>query len=315
MRYFEREFEENTFSSLVVDVTHKCNMKCANCYIPNRSIPDLDLPTLRKNLERLPRKTWIRLIGAEPTMRDDLADVIRAVIETGHRPSVTTNGLRLADETFLAGLHAAGLRYVYISLNGAEDDEAYRKIDNGRYADLKRRALKNLFALRIHVAAGCIIASGINENVIGELPRMLARTAQESGVKFTSRYFPTIRYKSVGAIGRYMQGRSYSFIELKALIASRLGLGEENFVPCAAGSNTPVIFGKYQCGRWKGDEREESFVAMLDSENGPISVRLVNWDVDADGVVNAGNENRGRVTADWKIAPFFEHVKLNEFGY
>ena len=42
MNYYELEPEQNTFSNIVVDLTHKCNMECANCYIPIRDVPDLD---------------------------------------------------------------------------------------------------------------------------------------------------------------------------------------------------------------------------------------------------------------------------------
>ena len=41
-------------------------------------------------------------------------------------------------------------------------------------------------------------------------------------------------------------------------------------------------------------------------------IRLVDWAVDEDGVPDSENEIRGRITPDWKIAPFFEHVKMNE---
>jgi MoaA/NifB/PqqE/SkfB family radical SAM enzyme len=34
--------EECPYETVIVDVTHRCNMACANCYIPNRDIPDLD---------------------------------------------------------------------------------------------------------------------------------------------------------------------------------------------------------------------------------------------------------------------------------
>ncbi len=69
--------EENIFESLVVDLTHRCNMTCANCYLPNRTIPDLDVDRLYDALARLPKRTYIRLIGAEPTLRVDLPDIIR----------------------------------------------------------------------------------------------------------------------------------------------------------------------------------------------------------------------------------------------
>ena len=34
--------EENPFNTVFVDLTHRCNMKCRNCYIPNRQVPDMD---------------------------------------------------------------------------------------------------------------------------------------------------------------------------------------------------------------------------------------------------------------------------------
>ena len=96
MNYFELKPEENTFSNIVIDLTHRCNMECTNCYIPNRDIPDLDKEKLYDVLKKLPNRTYIRLIGAEPTMRDDLPEIIAKVKHLGHRPSVTTNGLKLA---------------------------------------------------------------------------------------------------------------------------------------------------------------------------------------------------------------------------
>ena len=42
MNYYELLPEKNTFSNIVVDLTHRCNMECANCYIPNRDIPDFE---------------------------------------------------------------------------------------------------------------------------------------------------------------------------------------------------------------------------------------------------------------------------------
>ena len=46
-----------------------------------------------------------------------------------------------------------------------------------------------------------------------------------------------------------------------------------------------------------------------------LYVRLTDWKVDENGVPDSGSELRGRITQDWKTAPFFEHVKDNEFGY
>ena len=161
------EPEENTYNSLVVDITHRCNMECANCYIPNRTIPDMDVSMLYRFLARLPHRTYIRLIGAEPTMREDLPDIIATVKRLGHKPSLTTNGLKLAHLDYARQLKDAGLDMVLISMNGADDDVVYKALDNGKYANLKTRALSNAFSVGFtSINTGTIIAKGVNQSTI-----------------------------------------------------------------------------------------------------------------------------------------------------
>src|SRR5215218_7712694 len=85
--------EASPFECVMVDVTHRCNMTCANCYLPNREIPDLDARWFAAILARLPRGTFIRLTGGEATLRPDLPDIIREVRKHGHHPVLLTNGL------------------------------------------------------------------------------------------------------------------------------------------------------------------------------------------------------------------------------
>jgi cyclic pyranopterin phosphate synthase len=96
MNYYEVKPEDNHFKVIFVDLTHRCNMDCFNCYLPNRTIPDMNENMLYDVLSRLPERAYIRLIGAEPTLRKDLPEIISKVLEYGHKPSVTTNGLKLA---------------------------------------------------------------------------------------------------------------------------------------------------------------------------------------------------------------------------
>ena len=48
---------------------------------------------------------------------------------------------------------------------------------------------------------------------------------------------------------------------------------------------------------------------------GHIYIRLIDWQDNDEGVIDHDNPNRGRLTQDFKVAPFFEHVKRNEFQY
>ena len=323
LRYLEPE--ENTYNSLVVDITHRCNMECANCYIPNRNIPDMDADALLKFLARLPHRTYVRLIGAEPTMREDLPDLIRAVSKLGHKPSLTTNGLKLAHLSYVEELKSAGLGMVLISMNGADDDEVYNKLDNGKYANLKIRALSNVFKAGLtSINTGTIIAKGVNTDTIRRQVDLVAEIAAANGINFDhtkpwSKITPVLRMKSVGAIGRHMgEDLSYRLDELAAVVADQLGITQDEIMsnPAVSGSNLAIWFKQkdvYQ-NRYVKD-KPTSVMFPYQTSSGKILIRLIDWSVDEDGIPDRGNENRGRITQDWKIAPFFEHVKLNEFGY
>ena len=40
-----------------------------------------------------------------------------------------------------------------------------------------------------------------------------------------------------------------------------------------------------------------------------------NWSSDDSDIPDPGSKRRGRITQDFKIASFLEHVAENEFGY
>src|SRR5687767_5019728 len=153
--------EDNPFSTVFVDVTHRCNMGCLNCYIPNRDVPDMPAEWLFDILRRFPRRTRIRIVGAEPTMRRDLPHLIRRVRELGHIPVVLTNGLKLVNRRYVDSLKRAGLRTVYLSCNGGLNDDLYEAIDDLRCARQKRAALANLAAANMHVTVGMILVRGV----------------------------------------------------------------------------------------------------------------------------------------------------------
>ena len=312
MNYYELLPEKNTFSNIVVDLTHRCNMECANCYIPNRDIPDLDKDKLYNFLSRLPNRTYIRLIGAEPTMREDIFDIIFMVKKLGHRPSLTTNGLKLAQESYVKKLKDSGLRLLLHSMNGADDDEAYQKLDNGKWATVKVRALENIFRHGLPINTGTIIAKNSNEHVLGRQVELFVEKAKEAGIHFDKtapykRIKPVLRMKSVGMLGRYMKDSSYTMQELAGLASEQLNIPYETII------NSKATAGVVKAGAY--GEAETSLLFTYESSVGSFYIRFIDWSVDDDGVIDHDNPNRGRLTQNWNVAPFFEHVKRNEFGY
>ncbi len=305
--------EHNTFATVHVDLTHRCNMECANCYVPNRDIPDMDSRRLFDVLAKLPKRTDVRLMGGEPTLRLDLPEIIREVVHHGHRPVLATNGLKLAHLDYCRMLKDAGLRYVLLSMNGADDDDVYRVIDSGKYAKLKTRALVNSLKVGFRLNTGTIIAKGVNEHSLKAQIDLVASSAIEVGVHFDrdkpwSKVTPILRMRSVGAIGRYMEDSSCSYDEMVALLARTLDRPIEQILQK---SMTP---GKILL-ELEDDGGERSALVPVETEAGRVLVRLVDWSTDDDGVPDAGNPHRGRLTKDFRIAPFFEDIKANEFGY
>lgn len=192
------------YETVIVDVTHRCNMACRNCYIPNRTIPDLDADWLVGVLARLPRGTFVRLVGAEPTMREDLPLLIRAVRDLGHHPLLVTNGLKLADRPYVRALKDAGLQIVYLSMNGGFDDDLYEAVDQMRCAGRKRLAFENLRAEHLYASVGMILVRGVNE---GELPRLLAEARRSRNVR-------ELHVRSVGEMGRHLATNPFTLDEM-----------------------------------------------------------------------------------------------------
>lgn len=288
-------------------------MECSNCYIPNRNIPDLNKELLYVFLKKLPFRTYIRLIGAEPTMRDDIFEIISEVKKLGHRPSLTTNGLKLAHLTYVENLKKAGLRLLLHSMNGADDDKIYKILDNGNWANVKVRALENILKCRLPINTGTIIAKGINEQTISKQINLFVNTAIKLGINFDKtlpykRITPVLRMKSVGPIGRHMgEHFSYSITELASLASEQLEIPLENILKNKAASGV-VKAGYYS-------ESQTSLLFPYKSKAGTIFIRFIDWSVNDEGVIDHDNKNRGRLTQNWTVAPFFEHIKINEFEY
>ena len=180
-------------------------------------------------MERLPKRIYVRLIGAEPTVRNDLSDIIRNVKSIGHKVSLTTNGLKLGHKEYVRELKDAGLRLVLISMNGAADDNIYKIIDNGKYANLKVRALHNCMLENMIINTGTIIAKGINEHTIDDQVNLFFSTMAETNYK--PKVKPILRFKSVGKVGRHMEGdTTYTINELIDIFKQKFNIKPSNHV-------------------------------------------------------------------------------------
>ena len=100
-------------------VTYRCNNNCAHCYNARpRHYPELKTEDWFNILDRL----WqlgiphIVFTGGEPTLRDDLPELIAHAEANGQITGINTNGRRLSDPDYLKRLVQAGLDHAQITL-------------------------------------------------------------------------------------------------------------------------------------------------------------------------------------------------------
>jgi MoaA/NifB/PqqE/SkfB family radical SAM enzyme len=83
-----------------------CNEKCIHCFNGDNN-EKVHVPTMEElysEVDRMGPKGGVCVIGGEPTLRKDLAVLLKYIREKGLEVNLHTNGLRLADREYLEGL-------------------------------------------------------------------------------------------------------------------------------------------------------------------------------------------------------------------
>jgi radical SAM protein with 4Fe4S-binding SPASM domain len=100
-------------------LTYRCNDNCAHCYNGRpRDYPELSTVEWKKIIDRL----WaigiphIVFTGGEPTLRDDLPELVAHAEQKGQITGLNTNARRLSDARFVQKLVDAGLDHVQITV-------------------------------------------------------------------------------------------------------------------------------------------------------------------------------------------------------
>lgn len=174
------------FSTTGLDVTRRCNVACPHCYVePNNRTKDTPIDELVE-LARTATSRAIILMGAEPTMRTDLPDLITQIKQaTGKPVGIYTNGVRLADVKYVDRIVKAGLDYCCFSLHTPE------YLADPRLFDLKIKGLTNIVNAKVFVHHVSFSLRNMSEldGVLGDAialrgvaDHVRIRSAQEIGI-------------------------------------------------------------------------------------------------------------------------------------
>jgi hypothetical protein len=161
-----------------VDVTNRCNLNCPICINNTPSMgflfePPLDyFDRIFRHYSACDPPPSIQLFGGEPTVREDLFDIIKMARSYGLPTRVVTNGIKLADEGYCRKLIETKAT-ILIAYDG-DNPELYRVLRNSeRSLALKQKALDNIARIGgAKVTLMTLAAKGFNDQELPALFRL-----------------------------------------------------------------------------------------------------------------------------------------------
>jgi hypothetical protein len=229
------EHESHTALGNVV-VTNRCDLTCWYCFFYAKENDPVYEPTLDQIKFMLARMRNIKPVGAnavqltggEPTLREDLIDIIKAAKDIGYdHVQLNTNGVNLAKKPDLAKrIRAAGINNLYMSFDGMTPET------NPKNYWEAQQAIESCRQAGIGVVLVPTVIGGVNDHELGDI------------IRFASGNIDTVRsvnFQPVSLVGRMPdQLRKKQRITIPGAI-KRIEeqtdgqLGREHFfpVPCA----------------------------------------------------------------------------------
>lgn len=160
-----------------IDLTNRCNLNCEFCFANAKACGYIYEPTfdqVRGMLEvlrsELPNPApAVQFAGGEPTMREDLYDIIRMAKEMGFlQIQLATNGIKLAsDPEYARKLKEVGLQTVYLHFDGVTKETNFKLVH-----DLK--AVENCKKVGLGIVLVPTIIKTRNDHEIGGIVRFAA---------------------------------------------------------------------------------------------------------------------------------------------
>lgn len=220
----------------VLEVTERCDMECSICFADSsaerNSVYEPSLAKVKDMFETVKKysdgHTLVQISGGEPTVRDDLPEIISIGRKVGiDHIELNTNGKRIAEDSEFFKETVAGIDAVYLAFDSVSDD-VYRKRYGMKLFEKKRKAIRRCGDEGIGVVLVPVLAKEYNLHEIGDI------------IEFAKKNVPTVRgvhFQPITLFGRFPswvgEKSRVTISEVVKEIENQTGgeLKAENFTP------------------------------------------------------------------------------------
>jgi len=167
-------YDEHKSQSVLTNllVTNRCDLRCSYCFMNAGASGRVYEPTIdqlrdlmvQARNERPMGSKAIQITGGEPTIRDDLLDIVKIAGEVGFSHiQVNTNGIKLADSAeFCKQLKDAKVNTIYMSFDGVTKK-------TNPWIDQNKKAIENLKKVNLKLVLVPCVIGGKNLHEVGKI--------------------------------------------------------------------------------------------------------------------------------------------------
>lgn len=203
-----------------IALTYRCQNRCFFCYASSpergRQVSEMTTDEVKLVLDKIVSQAKVPTVsftGGEPTLRDDLPELIAHAKGLGMRVNLISNGIRCADASYVATLAEAGLDSAQISLEAGEAAVHDEVVAHPGAFERTMQGVRNLRAAGIHTHTNTTI-NRKNQQVLPALIDFLA----EMGMEYLSMNMvirtggavgvPDVNYQAIGDLALSLKARA-----------------------------------------------------------------------------------------------------------
>lgn len=163
-------------TNLRISLTHKCNLNCFYCHREGQTLNFQEMsPEEIERIVKIASKLGVKkvkLTGGEPTVREDIVEIVRRIRPYVVDLSMTTNGTTM--NVLGEALKDAGLDRVNISLDTL-DRNKYKEITGFDVLPQVIKGIKKAVKLFSPVKLNMVVMKGLNDDEIWDMVNYAAQ--------------------------------------------------------------------------------------------------------------------------------------------